>query len=106
MKTMGITVSLLLIAFGAILTWAVKKEVSGLDIDAVGVILMAVGLVGLILSLIWWQSWGGFRRRRYVEDDRRRYVEGDPRYDAPATRPRRRVVEEEDVRAGPPPPTP
>jgi Domain of unknown function (DUF6458) len=106
MKTMGITVSLLLIAFGAILTWAVKKEVSGLDIDAVGVILMAVGLVGLILSLIWWQSWGGFRRRRYVEDDRRRYVEGDPRYDPPATRPRRRVVEEEDVPAGPPPPTP
>jgi uncharacterized protein DUF6458 len=111
MKTMGIAVSLLLIAFGAILTWAVKREVSGLDIDVVGVILMAVGLVGLVLSLIWWQSWGGFRRRRYVEDDRGRYVEGDPRYvegdpryDYPATRPRRRVVEEEDVPAGPPPP--
>ena len=102
---MGIAVSLLLIAFGAILTWAVNKEPSGLDLDAVGVILMIVGLVGFVLSLVWWQSWwgGGYFRRTA-------YVRGDPRYDYRAAPPpdgrRRTVVEEEDVPAAPPPPGP
>jgi hypothetical protein len=47
-------------AVGAILTWAVSVEVTGVDITAVGVILMIVGIVGLVLSLIFWSSWGGF----------------------------------------------
>ena len=54
---MGIAVSLLLIALGAILAWAVNAEPSGLDLDAVGIILIVVGLVGFVLSLLWWQSW-------------------------------------------------
>jgi len=57
---MGISVSLLLVAAGAILTWAVEKDVSGIDINTVGVILMIVGIIGLVLSLIFWSSWGGF----------------------------------------------
>jgi hypothetical protein len=70
---MGIGVSLVLIAAGAILTWAVDATVSGLNIHTVGVILMIVGLVGLLLSLMFWSSWGGFggparRRTTYVED--------------------------------------
>jgi len=73
---MGLGVSLFLIAVGAILTWAVNATVSGLDVNAVGVILMVVGIVGLLLSLVFWSSWGGpgtvaGRRRRtttYVED--------------------------------------
>jgi Domain of unknown function (DUF6458) len=60
---MGIGVSLILIAAGAILTWAVNASVSGLELQTVGVILMVVGLVGLLLSLIFWSSWGGFHRR-------------------------------------------
>ena len=36
---MGIGVSLILIAAGAILTWAVNATVSGVDINTVGVIL-------------------------------------------------------------------
>jgi hypothetical protein len=60
--TVGVSVSLVLIAAGAILTWAVDATVSGLDITAVGVILMIVGLVGLILSLVFWSTWGGFTR--------------------------------------------
>jgi hypothetical protein len=63
----GIGVSLLLIAAGAILIWGVTAGTSGLDVDAIGVILMVVGLVGLVLSLIFWSSWGGpgyFGRRR------------------------------------------
>jgi hypothetical protein len=71
---MGIGVSLILVAAGAILTWAVNATVSGLDINAVGVILMVVGAIGLVLSLMFWSSWGGFgsrstARRTTVVDD-------------------------------------
>ena len=57
---MGIGVSLILAAAGAILLWAVDAEVSGLDISTVGAILLIVGIVGAILSLVFWSSWGGF----------------------------------------------
>jgi hypothetical protein len=69
---MGIGVSLILIAAGAILTWAVNATVSGLNIHTIGVILMVVGVVGLLLSLMFWSSWGGpagaRRRTTYVDD--------------------------------------
>jgi hypothetical protein len=69
---MGIGVSLILIAAGAILTWAVDATVSGLEIQTVGVILLVVGIVGLVLSMVFWSSWGGFgaggRRTTVVED--------------------------------------
>ena len=57
---MGIGVSLVLVAAGAILTWAVDATVSGLDIHTVGVILMVVGAIGFVLSLVFWSTWGGF----------------------------------------------
>ncbi len=57
---MGIGLSLILIAAGAILTWAVDAEVSGIDLQTVGVILLVVGIVGAILSVVFWSSWGGF----------------------------------------------
>ena len=71
---MGTGVSLILIAVGAILTWAVNATVSGLNINSVGVILMIVGAAGLILSLMFWSSWGGVgagasRRTTTVVDD-------------------------------------
>jgi hypothetical protein len=56
---MGIGVSLLLIAVGAILTWAVNADVSGLNVTAIGVILMVVGLIGALLSLVFWSTWWG-----------------------------------------------
>lgn len=49
---MGISVSLILIAAGAILAYAVNTTVQGIDIDAVGVILMVVGAIGLLFSLL------------------------------------------------------
>ena len=61
---MGVGVSLLLIAAGAILTWAVSAEASGIDLNTVGVILMVVGAIGLVLSLFFWSSWGGFGTHR------------------------------------------
>ena len=59
---MGITASLILIAAGAILTWAVTADVSGVDLNTVGVILMVVGIVGGLISVIFWSTWGGFGR--------------------------------------------
>jgi len=47
---MGIGVSIFLIAVGAILAFAVEYEVGGVDIQIIGFILMAVGLVGLIMT--------------------------------------------------------
>ena len=60
---MGIGTSLFLLAVGAILTYAVNVTVSGLDLNAVGIILMIIGAVGIIVSVIYWNSWGGFHRR-------------------------------------------
>jgi hypothetical protein len=71
---MGIGVSLVLIAAGAILVWAVDASVSGISLDAVGVILLVVGALGLVLSMIFWSSWGGFggaSHREEVVVDRR-----------------------------------
>ena len=61
---MGIGVSLILIAAGAILAFAVDAEVSGVDITTIGWILLIVGIVGAILSLVFWSSWGGVGGRR------------------------------------------
>jgi hypothetical protein len=73
---MGIGVSLILVAVGAILTWAVTAEVSGIDVNTVGVILMVVGIAGALISLAFWSSWGGFGgTREVVYKDRDRIVE-------------------------------
>jgi beta-lactamase regulating signal transducer with metallopeptidase domain len=48
---MGIGTSLLLIAVGAILKFAVNASISGLELATIGVILMVVGVIGLLISL-------------------------------------------------------
>ena len=49
---MGIGLSILLIAVGAVLTWGVSFDVTGVSINIIGVILMIVGAVGLLVSMI------------------------------------------------------
>jgi Domain of unknown function (DUF6458) len=49
---MPVGISIFLIAVGAILYFAVTKVVDGLNLGAVGVILMIVGTLGLVVSLI------------------------------------------------------
>lgn len=44
--------SLFLIALGAILKFAVTDSIGGVDLQTVGIILMAVGVVGLVLGLL------------------------------------------------------
>lgn len=56
---MGIIISLILIAVGAILTWAVNATSSSIDVDVVGVVLMVVGLVVFLISLVLWRTWWG-----------------------------------------------
>jgi hypothetical protein len=96
---MGIVISLILIAFGAILTWAVNSNGGSVDPQVVGVILMVVGFVVFLISLVLWRTWWGpgfwaggvydegaapggpvVRRRFYRPYTRRRttYVEEDP----------------------------
>jgi uncharacterized membrane protein YhaH (DUF805 family) len=48
---MGIGGSLVLIAIGAILKFAVTTKVNGIDLSTVGVVLMIVGILGLLISL-------------------------------------------------------
>jgi hypothetical protein len=106
--SMGIPVSLLLIASGAILTWGVTDEPSGLNLDAIGVILIVIGIVGFVLTLMLWQSWwgpgywGGGRRAAYVE--------GSPSrpwyYGGQWGRRRTTYVEDEGPPPGGPPPPP
>lgn len=60
---MGMSLSIFLIAVGAILAWAVNAEVSGIDVQVAGVILVVVGVIGFIASLVFWSSWGGFGNR-------------------------------------------
>jgi len=68
----GIGASLFLIAVGAILAFAVTDSINGVDLVAVGWILMVVGALGALLSMIFWSSWGGFNRDHttIVERDR------------------------------------
>jgi hypothetical protein len=48
---MTVASSLLLIAVGAILKYAVTVSLAGIDVQVTGLILMIVGILGLVLSL-------------------------------------------------------
>lgn len=63
---MGLGVGILLVAVGAILAFAVNIDTSGsgVNLHTVGLILLVVGVVGTLLSMVFWSSWGGFNRRR------------------------------------------
>jgi hypothetical protein len=50
---MRLGTSLVLIAVGAVLRWAVTATTTGVNIHTVGVILMVVGAIGFIISLYW-----------------------------------------------------
>ena len=63
---MGIGVSLLLIAVGAVIVWATTTYAT------IGWILLAVGALGILLSLVFWGSWGGFGSRRETIIEERR----------------------------------
>ncbi|MGE3075810.1 MAG: DUF6458 family protein [Dehalococcoidia bacterium] len=59
---MSLGISLFLLAVGAVLAFAVNYTASGVDIAAVGWILMAVGFVGILLYLMFLASFAPFSR--------------------------------------------
>ena len=74
---MGV-LSLLFIAAGAILTWAVEDNSTGFDLHTIGIILLVVGGIGFLASLFT-GTLMGFRstRERHVSSDGRTMVESE-----------------------------
>jgi hypothetical protein len=80
---MGVGTSIVLIAAGAILRFAVSVTTTGFNLHSIGLILMIVGALALVLSLFFWSSWGGFggagggyrRQRRVTKDGAGGFVE-------------------------------
>lgn len=72
---MGLGVSLILIAVGAVMAWAVHVNTTGFNINTVGYILLVVGIIGGLLSMIFWSSWAG---PGYLTRSRRTYVDEGP----------------------------
>jgi len=60
---MGITVSMIMIAAGAIMRFAVTAQGHGFNVHTTGMVLMVVGAISAVLSVAFWASWGGFNRR-------------------------------------------
>jgi hypothetical protein len=89
---MGIGGSIFLLALGAILAFAVNAHISGIDINIIGWVLMAAGLVGLIITIWYWSS----RRRTMVSSTQRPVMRGDGTY----------VNEYRETRRDDPPPPP
>ena len=67
---MGIGSSILLIAVGAIMRFAVNVDTTGFSIDTAGTILMVVGVIGLLLSVLWMTIWAERSDRDVVVRDR------------------------------------
>jgi hypothetical protein len=65
---MSIGASIFLIAVGAIVRYAFTFEIEGVDREALGLILMIAGAVGLAISLLYTLVWSNPRR-----DDQRYY---------------------------------
>lgn len=59
---MGLGSSIVLIALGAILRFAVTVTTRGFNIHTIGVILMVVGVVALIITVLWMTMWADRRR--------------------------------------------
>ena len=73
---MGIGTSIVIIAIGALMTFAVEVEGEGFNINNAGVILMIIGAIGLVVSLF---VFGPRTRRTVVEEEPGRTVRTDSR---------------------------
>ena len=65
---MTIGTSIVLIAIGAILKYAVTAHLKDIDLQTVGTILMIVGILGLVISLLYTFAWSGRRRGDYYDE--------------------------------------
>lgn len=60
---MATGLSLLLLAAGAVMAFAIDYRTSGVEIQTIGVILLVVGIVGLAFSLLFLASFAPFANR-------------------------------------------
>lgn len=95
---MGFGASLAFIAIGAILAFATRFSISGIDVQMIGWILMAVGVVGMIITFAYIRP----RRRRglaqvEVVDEEPAYIAHPEEETPPHVHTRREVVEERPV---------
>ena len=73
MRAGSIGASIILIAVGAVMAYAVTVDTEGFNINTAGVILMVVGAIGLVVSLLMTlmvTDRGEVTETRYVERDR------------------------------------
>jgi hypothetical protein len=73
MRTGSIGASILLIAVGAVMAYAVTVDTEGFNINTAGVILMVVGAIGLVVSMLMMFMNNG--RADRVDRTETRYVE-------------------------------
>jgi hypothetical protein len=57
---MGVAMSIVMIAVGAILRFAVSVTTTGFNLHSIGLILIILGALSLVLSIVFWSTWGGF----------------------------------------------
>lgn len=67
---MGSALSIMMIAVGAILRFAVSVTTTGFNLHSIGLILIILGAISLVLSIMFWSSWGGFGRGGYQRQRR------------------------------------
>jgi membrane protein implicated in regulation of membrane protease activity len=72
---MGIGVGIFLMVLGAILAFAVETDVPGINVNALGLILLLIGMVAVLYSLLFWSNLTPWGRRRITA--RRRLVGGE-----------------------------
>ena len=73
---MGVGVGIFLMVLGAILAFAVRTDVPGINVNTLGVILLLIGLVAFFYSLLFWSAVTPWGRRRV--NARRRVVGLEP----------------------------
>lgn len=88
---MGLGASIVIFAIGAILTFGISASAEGIDLDAIGVILMIVGIVGGLVSALFLSAWSPYYRRRTT------YVRSDPAVEREVVEPSDRVVRERRI---------
>ncbi|MBJ7594523.1 MAG: hypothetical protein JF886_06605 [Candidatus Dormibacteraeota bacterium] len=59
---MGLGVGIFLTAVGAVMAFAISIDTtgSGVNLHTIGLILLVVGILGILVSMFFWSSWGGF----------------------------------------------
>ena len=72
--------SIVLIAVGALLKYAVTAETDFIDLQTAGVVLMLVGILGLILSLLYTFMWSPQAQQGRRRDEPDRYEQPTRRY--------------------------